>query len=206
MSVVESVKVWAEGIISTMGYPGIVLLTGLGSANIPIPSEVVLPFGGILVGKGEMDFNVVALTGTLGSVLGSLVSYGLGSLLGRDFLIKYGKYFFVRRSEIEHGEAWFTRYGLRVTLWGRFIPIIRSFVSLPAGIFRSNLGTFTLYAFLGSLPWCYFWTYIGLKVGQHWDVVEKNMKIVDGVIALGVAALIFKFFWSRKKQAVEPSS
>ncbi len=206
MSMLNAVKDWAEGVILTLGYPGIALLTGLGCANVPIPSEVILPFGGIQVSKGLMDFNLVALTGTLGSVLGSLVSYGLGALLGRDFLMKYGRYMFIRPSEIAHGEVWFQKYGLNVTLWGRFIPVVRSFVSLPAGLFRSNLAKFTLFAFLGSLPWCYFWTYMGIKVGQHWDVVEQNMKVVDVIIALAFAALIFKFFWSRRTRPVEPSA
>lgn len=206
MSVIGSIKLWAESVVGSMGYSGIVLLTGLGCANIPIPSEAVMPFGGILAGQGKLDFNLVALAGTLGSVLGSIVSYGFGAFLGHDFLVKYGKYVLMRAEEVENAERWFNRYGLQVTLWGRFVPIVRSFVSLPAGMYRSNLAIFVLYSFIGSLPWCYLWAYLGKQVGQHWDVVENNMQIVDAVIVLAIVALIGKFVWGRFRRAAEPKS
>lgn len=202
-SVVEAIKVWAEGIIGAMGYPGIVLLTGLGCANIPIPSEAVMPFGGILVGKGQLDFNFVALAGTLGSVIGSVISYGFGAYLGRDFLMKYGRFVLMKTSEIEHAERWFDKWGLQVTLWGRFVPVIRSFVSLPAGMYRSNLGIFLLYSLLGSLPWCYLWTYLGLKLGENWVVVERNMKVADGLVLGVLGLLVVKFVWSRFKRPAD---
>lgn len=203
MSWADSLRFWAEGIINSTGYSGIILLTGLGNANIPIPSEAVMPFGGILAGSGKMNFHIVVWAGTLGSVLGSALSYGFGAYLGHDFLMKYGKFVLIRRSEIEHAERWFDKWGLQVTLWGRLVPIVRSFVSLPAGMYRSNFAVFLLYSLLGSLPWCYLWAYIGLKLGENWGVVEQNMKLVDGVVIGLIVLLIARFVWTRvQKSAV----
>jgi len=199
-ALILNIKAWAEAVIHSGGYPGIAFLMLIGSANVPLPSEVVLPFGGILSQKRELNLHLVALSGTIGAVLGSLISYALGYKLGKESLLKYGKYFFVRAKEVEHGEVWFNRHGLAVTLWGRCIPVVRSFVSLPAGIYRSDIKKFTLYAFLGNLPWCYLWTYIGLKVGDNWEVISKNMKYVDVLVVLAALLLIAKFVRYRMKE------
>ena len=196
----EAIKVWAEHVIGTMGYPGIGLLTALGNANIPIPSEAVLPVGGLEAQKGLMNLHVVAWVGTLGSVIGSVVSYGFGAFLGTDFLRKYGKYVLMRTDEIAVAERWFDKHGLQVTLWGRFIPVVRSFVSLPAGMCRSNFAIFLLYSFLGSLPWCYLWTWLGYKVGENWSSVERYTKIIDLIVIGVIALLILKFVISRFKK------
>lgn len=193
----EALKVWAENVIGATGYSGIALLTLLGNANIPIPSEAVLPFGGILAQKGQFNFHAVAWVGTLGSMIGSVVSYGLGAFLGTDFLRKYGKYVLMRTDEIDVAERWFDKYGLQITLWGRFVPLVRSFVSLPAGMVRANFWIFLLYSFLGSLPWCYLWTWLGYKLGENWSSVERYTKIIDIVVILAIAALLGKFIISR---------
>jgi membrane protein DedA with SNARE-associated domain len=196
----EALKTWAEHIIGTMGYPGIGLLTLLGNANIPIPSEAVLPFGGILAQQGKMNLHLVAWVGTLGSIVGSVISYGFGAFLGTDFLRKYGKFVLMRTEEIDVAERWFDKHGLQITLWGRFVPLVRSFVSLPAGMYRSNFGIFLLYSFLGSLPWCYLWTWLGFKLGEHWSTVERYTKLLDVVVVLAIVALLGKFLWSRFKK------
>jgi membrane protein DedA with SNARE-associated domain len=195
--ITEAIKVWAEHFIATTGYPGIGLLALLGNANIPIPSEAVLPVGGILAQQGKMDFHIVAWVGTLGSVLGSVISYGFGAFLGTDFLRKYGKYVLMKTHEIDTAERWFGKYGLQITLWGRFVPLVRSFVSLPAGLYRANFPLFLLYSFLGSLPWCYLWTWLGFKLGENWSAVERYTKIIDIVVILAIVALLAKFLISR---------
>ena len=200
MGIVSAVKDWAEGFIAAGGYPGLMVLCFLGNANIPVPSEAVLPFGGLLVARGRFDLHAVAWLGTLASVLGSLASYAFGAWLGKGFLLKYGKYVLMRTSEIEHAERWFERYGLQVTLWGRFVPVVRSFVSLPAGMVRSNLAVFTLYSFLGSLPWCYGWTYVGFKVGEHWKDLERNMQLVNLAVVLLLGILFAKVLVDRKRR------
>ena len=199
--ITEAIKLWAEHVIGTMGYPGIGLLTLLGNANIPIPSEAVLPVGGLNAQKGIMNLHAVALVGTLGSIVGSVISYGFGMFLGTDFLRKYGKYVLMRTDEIATAEKWFEKHDLQITFWGRFVPLVRSFVSLPAGVYRANFGIFLLYSFLGSLPWCYLWTWLGYKLGENWSAVERYTKILDIVVVLAIVALLAKFIISRFKKS-----
>ncbi|MBI1756410.1 MAG: DedA family protein [Fimbriimonas ginsengisoli] len=196
---VDAIKTWAEHIVLTLGYPGLVMLAALGNANIPIPSEAVLPFAGILAGQGKLNLHAIAWWSTLGSVLGSAISYGFGAFLGRDFLMRYGKFVLMRPAEIEHAERWFERYGLPFTLWGRAVPLLRTFVSLPAGMYRSRFDVFLLYAFLGSLPWCYLWAYLGQALGRHWDAVERNMRWVDVAVVLVVVGLFARWIARRRR-------
>lgn len=198
-SILEPVKLWAEGVIGSMGYGGIALLMGLDSANIPIPSEVIMPFGGMLAWKGLFAFHGVALAGTVGSVLGSAVSYGLGAAFGKEFFLKYGRYVFLRPREIEHAEKWFERYGLKATLFLRCVPIARTFISLPAGIYKANFRLFLLYSLLGSLPWCYLWTYIGFKLGENWESVQGYMHILDYIVGAAILFLLVRFIVYRVK-------
>lgn len=205
MSIVEAVKDWAQGVVSAMGYPGIAVLTGLGLACLPIPSEVVLPFAGILAAQGKLNLHVIAWSAAVGSVFGSLLGYSFGRLLGREFLLKFGKYLLLKPSEIRHAEEWFERFGLGVTFWGPFVPLVRAFISVPAGMYRSNIPLFMLYSFLAAIPWCYFWTYLGYKLGQHWSEFEAHMKTVDVVVIVVVSLLAIKFIWSRFKKEPEPA-
>lgn len=206
-SFINWIKAWAEGVILALGAPGIGILMLLDSANIPIPSEVIMPFGGMMAAEGKLAFHAVALAGTIGSTIGSGISYWVGALLGKDFLLKYGKYVLLRPKEIKHAEDWFERYGLIVTLWGRFVPLVRTFISLPAGFFRANFGLFMLYAFLGALPWSYFWAYVGLKLGQNWHKVGDYMKYADVVVAVVLVLLLVRFLRYRfRKNGEEPAS
>lgn len=203
-TIINAMKAWAESVILTMGYPGFTLLMFLDAANVPIPSEVIMPFGGILAEQGRMNLHGVALAGTLGSVLGSAFSYWIGSALGKPFLLKYGKWFFIRPQEIATAERWFTRFGLPFTLWGRFIPILRTFVSLPAGLFKANFPVFLLYATLGSLPWCYLWAWLGFKLGKNWAWVEEQMKIIEIIVMVALVVLVVRFLLARfRKPAPE---
>ncbi|MBN8689152.1 MAG: DedA family protein [Armatimonadetes bacterium] len=199
-TIILPIKLWAEGLITQMGPVAIAFLMFLDSANIPIPSEVIMPFGGILAAEGKMSFLAVGAAGTIGTVLGSILNYFLGMKLGPEGVIKYGKFLLIRRKEVEHGEKWFEKYGDWVTLWGRFIPLVRTFISLPAGIYRMNFGRFVLFAFLGATPWCFGWAYIGFKMGENWSVVEKNWKYVDYIVVAGLVFLIGKWLYSRIKE------
>jgi len=202
--IIGPLKHWAEGIILTMGYPGIGLLMFLDSLNVPIPSEVIMPFAGILAGQGKLDFFWVGFAGSVGTVIGSCCNYAIGAFLGKDFLIKYGKFILLRRKEIELGDRWFEKYGENITLWGRFIPLVRTFISLPAGIYRVNFPKFLLFSILGATIWCYGWAYVGFKMGEHWAVVEKNWKIVDYVVILILLVFLVKFLMARFKKEEIP--
>ena len=204
--ITDAIKIWVENTVGTMGYPGIGLLTILGNANIPIPSEAVMMAGGLEAQKAQMNLHLVAWVGTAASIVGSIVSYGFGAFLGTDFLRKYGKYVLMRTDEIAIAERWFDRHGLQVTFWGRFVPLVRSFVSLPAGMYRSNFLVFVIYSFLGSLPWCYLWAWLGFKVGENWATVDKYTKIVDVIVLAAIALLILKFLLSRFKKPATSSN
>lgn len=198
-AVIEPIKIWAESLILSIGYSGIFFLMLLDSANIPIPSEVIMPFGGMLASEGKLNVHLVAFAGTFGSVLGSLVSYWIGAKLGKPFLLKYGKYVLLRPKEVEHADAWFKKYGVGVTLWGRFIPLVRTFISLPAGMFNMPIPLFMLYALLGALPWNYAWSYVGYLLGKNWSVVEENMKYADLAVVLVLGYFVVRYVMSRKR-------
>jgi membrane protein DedA with SNARE-associated domain len=200
-----AIKIWASGVIAKMGYTGLFLMTVLGSANVPIPSELVMPLGGMLASEGKMSVHLVALIGFLGSMVGSAINYWLGRKLGRPFLEKYGKFFFVRRKELEHADVWFKRYGASATLIGRFVPVVRTFVSLPAGIYEMDFGIFLIYTAIGNFVWCYLWAYVGLGLGANWSVIEKYMHIADAVVIVCLVALVAWFVANhiRKRPAMK---
>lgn len=202
---IQALKDWASGIVGAWGYGGLAFLMLLDSANIPIPSEVIMPFGGILAGEGKLNLHLVALAGAVGSLLGSAFSYWIGAVLGKEFLIKYGKYVLLRPSEIETAERWWNRFGMKAVFFGRFIPLVRTFISLPAGLYRANFGLFLLLTFLGSLPWCYLWATIGFMVGRRWSEVSESLKWLDYVVLGLIGLLVLRYLWTRRRRKEEPA-
>lgn len=207
-AVLAPIKAWAEAVILSLGYAGVALLMTLDAANVPIPSELIMPFAGYLASEGKLTYLGVGLAGTLGSVTGSLISYGLGRWLGTEGLIKYGKWLFIRRQEVEGGERWFKKYGVWVTLWGRYIPLVRTFISLPAGVYRMNIGLFVLFAFLGAAPWCFGWAYVGMLLGQNFKQIEDHpaMKIAEIVVIAALALLILRWAIKRFRESKQEGS
>lgn len=169
------------------------------SANIPLPSEVILPFGGYMVSTGELNFYGVVIAGTVGGTAGSVLSYFLGLWGGRPFLIKYGRYFGVSMKHLEMADHWFCRYGEATVFFTRLMPVIRTFISLPAGISGMNFSRFLVYTFLGSLPWSFLLVYIGLKLGQNWAAIKPWFHRMDAVIILGIVAAV-AYLWHRSRQ------
>lgn len=195
----DFLKDWASGVIGDFGYLGVGVLMLLDSANIPIPSEVTMPFGGILASEGRLTFHGVAWAGTIGSVLGSWLSYAIGALLGRDFLRRYGKYVLLRPKEIEHAERWWERYGLSAVFFGRFVPVVRTFISLPAGIYRAPLVPFTLYTLAGSVIWCYLWAALGYWLGTRWDEFSRYWHYVDYAVLAIIVVLLVRYIATRRR-------
>src|SRR5215468_2834611 len=152
--------------ISTLGYSGIVLLMAIESACIPLPSEIIMPFSGYLVSRGEMNLWWVGVAGALGCVLGSLVAYWVGMYGGRPVIEKYGRYVLISLHDLDMADRWFARRGEVIVFASRLLPVIRTFIAFPAGVARMNLGRFTVYTFLGSFPWCLGLAYIGQKLGE----------------------------------------
>ena len=155
--------------ISTLGYSGIVLLMAIESACIPLPSEIIMPFSGYLVSRGEMNLWAVAIAGAVGCVVGSLVAYWVGMYGGRPVIEKYGRYILLSRHDLDLADRWFAKYGEAIVFISRLLPAIRTFIAFPAGVARMNLTRFVIYTFAGSLPWCLGLAYIGQKLGEQWD-------------------------------------
>ena len=163
---------WIEGVISAMGPLGISLLMAIESCNIPLPSEAVLPFAGYLVSKGAMNFHLAAFAGAFGCVIGSIPSYYIGFFGGRKFVEKYGKYFLVSKKDLDEADKWVDKYGDWAFFLCRMLPVVRTFISLPAGILKARKRTFFSLTFLGSLIWSYVLVYVGLKLGEHLDKLK----------------------------------
>ena len=184
---VELVGRFIIAVISRTGYPGIVLLMGIESACIPLPSEIIMPFSGYLVHTGRFKLAWVALAGALGCNVGSLVAYYVGALGGRPLAEKYGRYLWVTRHDLELADRWFARYGDWTVFFARLLPVVRTFIALPAGIARMNILRFNVYTFLGSLPWCLALAYAGVKLGERWTILRQYFHRFDTVIAILIA-------------------
>ena len=185
--------------VATYGYVAIFVLTLLGSACIPIPSEVVLLFGGALASPGfaasalhhpgsELSLIPVMLVGIAGSMVGSWLAYGVGYVGGRPLVDRWGRYLLLRPHEVDRAHAWFDRHGEPAVFFSRMIPLARAFISLPAGVARMDLGKFSLYTFLGNLPWAVGLTLAGYALGENWTKLERLLQplaIVLGVLFVG---------------------
>lgn len=182
-------------IISTLGYTGIVVAMAIESACIPLPSEVIMPFSGYLVSRGRFSLWGVSVAGALGCTLGSAVAYAAGAYGGRPFIMQYGRYFLISAHELDRADRWFARYGMAATFISRLLPVIRTFISLPAGIARVPFLPFLAYAFLGSLPWSWVLAYVGMLLGEHWDRVGEVLHSLDVVIVLVLVAGVAWFLW-----------
>ena len=202
MAVIEILKPIVEFItsfIASLGYPGIFILMILESALIPIPSEIIMPFSGFLVTTGKLGFIGVVLAGSFGNLVGSILTYYLGMKLGRAFLIKYGKYIFFRVHHLEWIEQLFQKYGDKITFIGRLLPGVRTYVSLPAGIGKTNLFKFTIYTLVGSVIWNSLLTYVGIQLGRNWKNIERYSVYLDVIAVIIIVAFVTWFIYTRKK-------
>lgn len=181
--------------IGKFGYLAITSMMFLESALVPIPSEVVMPFSGFATLSGNLSFWGIVFYGVLGQMMGSITIYFIGKNEGRNLLEKYGKYFLIRAKDIQHADKWFDRHGEAVVFFGRIIPVIRTFISLPAGISNMKFSKFTLYSFLGILPWTFGLAFLGVKMGENWSDLKKYFHILDFVV--GGAIILIAFLYIR---------
>lgn len=183
-------------LIQTSGYLGVFFLMTVESALIPFPSEVTMPFAGFLVARGELLFIPVVLTGALGNVVGSLIAYGLGYFLEETILVglikRYGKFILFTEHEYDRSCRWFNKHGNGIAFFSRLLPAVRTFISLPAGIFEMNIYRFALYTFFGSLLWSLLLTSIGFYLGENWGLLKRYFRQFEIVIA---ALLIVTALW-----------
>jgi len=187
----EILALWIIAAISSMGYLGIVFLMGIESACIPLPSEIIMPFSGYLVHTGVFNLWLVGLAGALGCVWGSIVAYYAGMWGGRPLIERYGKYVLIRMHDLERADKLFQRYGEIIVFVSRLLPIVRTFISFPAGVSRMHFGKFLLYTFVGSYPWCLGLAYVGQVMGENWRHLRhywhKFDYVIGGLILIGIA-------------------
>lgn len=195
--------VWIEQVIVSMGAAGIALLMAIESCNIPLPSEAVLPFAGYMVSKGELNFHIAAIASAIGCVLGSLPSYYIGYYGGRTFVEKYGKYFLVSKKDLEEADKWVEKYGDWAFFLCRMLPVVRTFISLPAGILKAKKRFFFTFTFLGSLIWSYILIWVGVKLGQNMEAFKHIWHKFDALIIIIFAALGALYVYKHVKHLKE---
>lgn len=179
--------------IRYFGYGGIAGLMALESACVPIPSEVIMTFSGYLSALHELTFTGVIIAGTIGSLGGSLIAYLVGFYGGRPFLEHYGTYIFISVRDLDRADRWFQRHGEATVCVGRLIPVIRTFISLPAGIAHMRLGPFIVYSLVGSAIWCAALVWVGEHLGRHWNRLDPYMHWVNLVIGFVGLTLILSY-------------
>jgi membrane protein DedA with SNARE-associated domain len=194
--------------IAKLGYAGIILLMAIESACIPLPSEIIMPFSGYLVSRGELNLWWVAVAGAVGCVLGSLVAYWVGMYGGRPVIEKYGRYILLSRHDLDLADRWFAKYGEVIVFVSRLLPAVRTFIAFPAGVARMNLTRFVIYTFAGSLPWCIGLAYVGQKLGEQWDkndTLKTWFHRFDFVIGIVVVLAVAWWVWRHIKHSRVPA-
>ncbi|MDO8567812.1 MAG: DedA family protein [Dehalococcoidales bacterium] len=211
MSSLEQVLLqFVSNAYATMQWPGVVLLMAIESACIPLPSEIVMPLAGWMLIKEQslpVAYTLIAgAYGALGNTLGSLVAYAVGAWGGRPFLEKYGRYVLISRQDLARADRWFAESGTWAIFISRVLPVVRTFISLPAGIARMNLVTFTVYTFLGSFIWSTGLAYGGYLLGEHWEQLRNFLRPFDPVLIAIIIVLIGLYIYRHIRQNADSHS
>ncbi len=190
----------------TVGYAGVMLAMAIESAMVPLPSELILPYAGFLVSDTRQlepltgqawNFWIAVVVATIGNTLGSLVAYAIGAYGGRPFLERYGRYILIRPHEIDVADAFFARHGAATVFIGRLLPIVRTFISFPAGVARMPLSTFVIFSTAGAFIWSCLLVYAGTVLGANWVQIREALQPFDLLIAVAVVAGVLLFIWWR---------
>ena len=211
-SILQSVASWITTNLTDLGYWGIILMMGIESACIPLPSEIIMPFGGYLVYKNPAQFSIwgMGVSGALGCVWGSAVAYWAGQYGGRPFVERFGKYFLIRHKDLDKADIWFKKHGEAAIFFSRLMPVIRTFISFPAGISKMHFGRFIVYTFLGSLPWCLGLAWVGKALGPKgedaWEVLRPYFHKVDVLIAVVLVALLALYIYHHIRSGKESAA
>jgi membrane protein DedA with SNARE-associated domain len=208
--ILTAISAFIISVISHSGYVGIIFLMAIESACIPLPSEVIMPFSGALIvpgiaasyGRVPLSLLWVATSGALGCNLGSALAYAVGAAGGRRMVRRFGRFVWLSEHELDLTHNFFERYGGITVFVARLLPVIRTFIALPAGVARMPQGRFHLYTFLGSWPWCFALAYLGMKAGEHWNYLREYFHKFDAVIGAAMVIALVWFVWSRWKHRV----
>lgn len=181
---IDPILTMIKDAVAQGGYLAVIIMMAIESANIPLPSEAIMPTAGLLVQEGKMNIHLAALAGAVGCVVGSIPSYFLGMFGGRPFLAKYGRYFLLREKDMETADKWVDKYGDITFFVCRMLPVVRTFISFPAGVLKAHFPMFVLYTFIGSLVWCYFLTWVGIYFGDNMEAFRSIWHKFDLAIVL----------------------
>jgi membrane protein DedA with SNARE-associated domain len=212
-SITDPLVEFATNVVGDLGLPGIFILMVLESACIPIPSEATMLFAGFNVDKGEYTLLAATLVATSANVVGSWIAYAVGYFGRVDLIEKHGHRLFIKKHHLEIADRWFARHGDATVFFTRLMPIVRTFISLPAGVAKMPFWRFTLFTFLGCLPWMFALTFIGKQVGSRWEDWKDSLHYFDyAVVAIIVLAAVYLFVkWRRgggrnDPAAIEPAA
>ncbi len=197
--IAELLSGYVTQLISSMGYAGVFLLMAIESAALPMPSEIVMPFAGYLAYQGVFNLVLLGIIGAAGCTFGSIISYYVGLKGGRPLIERYGKYFFMRADHMELAEGWFGKYGDKAVLFSRMLPVVRTFISLPAGIGKYDFKKLVAFSFIGSLPWTFALAYAGFLLGPYWDSIIGFFNGLDILIVAAIALLAAYFLFLKKR-------
>lgn len=200
---IETVVGWIIGAISAAGYAGVAALMAIESACIPLPSEIIMPFAGYLASTGRFGLFPAAFAGAVGCNIGSTVAYYVGATGGRRFVERWGSLVLLDPKDLDRAERFFARFGTPAVLIARLLPVVRTFIALPAGMARMRQLPFQVYTFLGSLVWCYALAYVGYVLGTRWQDdprLTEWLHRFDAVIVVLALAAVAWFVWSRARR------
>jgi membrane protein DedA with SNARE-associated domain len=206
---IDALTAFIQNLYVTTGLAGIVLAMAIESCCIPLPSEIVMPLAGAMLALGTqnhmaglnpsaplwLNLLLLALAGSLGCLVGSIAAYGIGYAGGRPLMLKYGKYVLISQHDADRADRFFQRWGAPTAFFSRLLPVVRTYISLPAGITRMPFGKFCLYTFLGSLPWCLLLAFIGYQLGNNYDKISGPLHYLDGVIVVVFVVLVVLYVW-----------
>jgi len=200
--VTNLIDLLAKIVVSTigfLGYGGIFFLMLLESCGVPMPSEVIMPFSGFLAVSGQLHLSLIILFGTLGDVAGASLAYWIGYKGGRPLVEKYGKAVLLSSHDLDLADRWFKKYGQLTVFFGRILPVVRTYISFPAGIAKMNFKKFITFTFLGALPWCALLAWLGVKMGDNWELIRTKMHSFDTAMAIVIIILIILYIWRHLK-------
>lgn len=198
--IAELLSDYITNFISSVGYIGVFALMALESAAIPVPSELIMTFSGYLAYQGVFDFTAIVILGAAGCMAGSIISYWVGLKGGRAFIDKYGKYIFLNHHHLDIAEDWFKKYGDKAVFFSRMLPVVRTFISLPAGMGKYSFKKLIVFSFVGSLPWCFALAYIGFRLGPQWKNIIAFFNGLDIIIIFAIIA-IAAYYWKKKNNS-----
>jgi membrane protein DedA with SNARE-associated domain len=193
--IITALASFVIAIISSTGYLGVIVLMAIESACIPLPSEIIMPFAGYLVFTGRFSLLWAATAGAIGCNVGSVLAYEIGFYGGRPLIEKYGSHVLMSRHDLDMADRFFQRFGSAAVFIGRLLPVIRTFIALPAGIARMPRLRFHLYTFVGSWPWCFALAWVGMKLGERWHSDARLSHWLHRLDAVIIILLLLGLTW-----------